>query len=159
MPLFKRRGVTLSELVRGVVKALTDGQQAIPHAREEHLNQHMEEITEDGKTIYKPKTITVEVDQNRRVTVPTYNLAQTNTIGIDSARIKCSARIVDIENAQKCGTMACGDRYAVFKVFPGLQGKNSFEMEINFQQKEPSEAESRLIEALDSVVVESVDQV
>lgn len=156
MPLFKKHGVSLSEFVRGIVKALTDAQQAIPYAREEHLNQHMEENIKSGEIFYTPKTIKVDVGENRRIEVPTYNLSQTNTIGIDSACIRCTARIIDMETVQKSGDMSCGEQYAVFSVSPGLQGKNSFEMEIKFQQREPSESESRLIEALDSVVVESV---
>ena len=56
MPLFKSRGVSLSSLVRGIVKALTDGQQAIPHAREEFLECHMtKETGADGVEVYKPK--------------------------------------------------------------------------------------------------------
>ena len=155
MALFKRKGVYLSQLVQGIVKALTDGQQAIPHAREEFLRCHMEEIEHDGQTLFKPKTITVEVAEGRRVTVPTYTLAQVNTIGISSARIKCSARIVDMETAEKGGSMTCGDGHAVFTVHPSAGGRSSFEMIIEFQQREPSESESRLIESLDSVVVES----
>ena len=156
MPLFKRRGVTLSQFVRGVVKGLTDGQQAIPHAREELLQCHMEEIEEDGETIYRPKTITIEISEGRRITVPTYTLSQVNCIGISAAKIRCAARIVDMQTAEKCESMTCGDHHAIFEVHPSQGGRNSFEMLIEFQQREPSESESRLIESLDSMVVESV---
>ena len=156
MGLFKTRGVTLSQLVRGVVKALCDGQQAIPHAREEFLHCHMDTVEVDGETLYRPKTITVEIAEGRRVTVPTYSLSQVNTVGISAAKITCSARIVDMETAEECGSMACGDEHAVFEVHPSQGGKNSFEMTIEFQQREPSESEARLVESLDSMVVESV---
>ena len=146
--------MSLSALVRGVVKALCDAQQAIPHAREEHLHCHMEQ-EENGS--YTPKTITVNVDDDRRVVVPTYTLSSVNTIGIESATIKCSARIVDMTTAEKCGEMTCGENHAVFEVHPSQGGKSSFEMEIKFQQREPSESESRLVESLDSMVVESVE--
>ena len=42
----------------------------------------------------------------------------------------------------------------MFTVFLGLGNKHSFEMEIEFLQREPSESESRIIEGLDSVVGE-----
>ena len=158
MKVFKDKGVSLSQLVRGLVKSLTDGQQAIPHAREEHLECHMETVTDtDGNKIYKPKIFSVELSNNRSITVPTYTLHQTNTIGISSAKIKCNARILDIETAKKSGEMNCGESHAIFSVHPGLQGKSSFEIEIEFEQREPSESESRLIESLDSMVVESVE--
>ena len=154
--MFKRNGVSLSQFVHGIVKALTDGQQAIPHAREEHLEHHMEKVTDDDdNTVYKPKTITIQLDENRRMTVPTYTLAQVNTIGISGAKIKCNARIVDLEQAEMCSEMTCGERHAVFTVLPGMSGKHSFEMEIDFQQRKPSESESRLMEGLDSVVSET----
>ena len=157
MPLFKRHGVSLSQFVRGIVKALTDGQQAIPHAREEHLECHMKRETgEDGQEVYKPKTVTVEISEGHRITVPTYTLAQVNTIGISSAKITCSARIVGMEMAEQSGEMNCGECHAVFNVHPSLGSKNSFEMVIEFEQREPSESESRLIESLDSMVVEPV---
>ncbi len=163
MTIFKHRGVNLEEFVRGIVKALTGGQQAIPQAREEFLHCHMEEVERDGETVHKPKTFTVQVADNpaRYVTVPTYTMSQVNTIGISSAKIRCSARIVDMEtetkNGHVAGHMSCGDRHAVFNVHPSQGSKNSFEMELEFHQREPSESESRLIESLDSVVFETVE--
>ena len=156
MPIFRKRGVSLSQFVRGTVKGLTDGQQAIPHAREEFLECHMETVEVDGEHLYRPKTITIELLEGRRITVPTYTLAQVNTIGIDSASVTCSARIVDLKQAEKCGEMTCGEHHAVFEVMPSSGGKNSFEMTINFQQRDPSESEARLIESLNSLVEESI---
>ena len=156
MGFFKKKGVSLSQFVRGMVKGLTDGQQAIPHAREEQLNCHMEKSEEDGVSVFRPKMITVELSEGRRIQVPSYTFSQVNTIGIAGAKIKCSARIVDIETAPECGSMTCGKHHAVFTVTPSCDGKETFEMEIEFSQRDPSESESRLIESLDSMVVESV---
>ena len=61
-----------------------------------------------------------------------------------------------MQTAETCGEMTCGDHHAIFTVNPSQDGKKSFEIEIDFQQREPSESEARLIESLDSVVVESV---
>ena len=155
MAFFKKSGVSLSQFVRGIVKALTDGQQAIPHSREEQLNCHMEKtVAEDGSEIFKPKMISVLLEDGRMIRVPRYTLAQVNTIGIHSARVRCSARIVDMERASDCGSMTCGEHHAIFTVNPTLDGKASFEIEIEFQQREPSESESRMMESLDSLVVE-----
>ena len=157
MTIFKKQGISLSQFVRGLVKALTDGQQAIPHAREEFFNHHMDVVGEEGQTRYKPKMLTVEISEGRYVTIPTYTLSHVNTIGITAAKIVCSARIVDMQTVEECGDMACGDKHVSFEVHPMRNGRNSFEMTLEFQQREPSESESRLIESLDSMVVESAE--
>ena len=64
MGLFKPRGVSLSAFVHGIVKALTDGQQALPQSREEQIECHFEKA-DNGK--YKPKTITIELPDGREI--------------------------------------------------------------------------------------------
>ena len=106
---------------------------------------------EDGVETYTPKMITIKLSKDRFIQVPTYTMAQVNTIGISAARVKCAARIVDMEMGEKCGSMSCGEHHAVFTVNPTLEGKAGFEMEIEFSQRDPSESESRLMESLDSL--------
>ena len=98
MAFFKRRrGISLTSFVRGIVKALTDAQQAIPHSREDHLRHHM---TVDKEGVLTPKMFTVNMEDGRRINIPTYNFASVNTIGISSATIKCAARIVDLDQTR-----------------------------------------------------------
>lgn len=148
----KGRGITLNAFVRGIVKALTDSQQAMPDAREAHLKEHME-TSEDG--VYRPKTFTVEISEGRQISVPTYSLAQTNVIGIHRAKVSCSARIIDLENSEHKGTLSHGDCCAVFHVDASHTGKDCFNLEIEFIQRNHSESEHRLLEALDGMVVET----
>ena len=84
--------------MRGIVKALCDGQQAMPQARREHLEHHMV-LGDDG--LYRPKMFDVEIEDGRIISVPTYSLAQVNSIGIRSARVKCGARLVGVEETEK----------------------------------------------------------
>lgn len=154
MGILKKRGVSLSSFVRGIVKALCDGQQAMPQARREHLEHHMI-MGEDG--LYRPKTFDVEVDQGRVISVPTYSLAQVNSIGIRSARVKCDARLVDVEETEKTDCFAHDGTYCTFRVNPAMEKAKSIEIEIEFSQRAHSEAEHRLIESLDGMVVEQSD--
>ena len=156
MGLFSPRGVSLSAFVRGIVKALTDGQQALPQAREEQLDCHMDKDPDTGKL--HPKTVTIVLPDGREVTAATYSLQRTNVIGIDRATVSCSARIIDINNSDKCGEMSCGDEIAHFHVSPTKAGggRSSFEMTIDFKQREPSESEARVMESLDGIVSESM---
>ena len=157
MSLFKRRGVSLSQFVRGMVKSLTDGQQAIPHAREEFLKCHMEQSEDDDGILYKPKLVTVAIDEHRRINLPTYTLAQVNCIGISSATVRCSARIVDMKESESCGEMNCGEHHAVFDVQPAGSGaRNCFELTINFEQRDAPESEARLINALETLIEETI---
>ena len=155
MGLFKPRGVSLSAFVHGIVKSLTDGQQALPQAREEQINCHFEK-GKDGK--HRPKTLTIELPDGREVSAATYSLCRTNCIGIDRAEITCSARIVDMSKGERCGAMHCGEHHAFFNVEPTKAGggRSSFEMTIYFKQREPSETESRIMETLDGMVTETM---
>lgn len=150
---FRRgKGITLNAFIRGIVRALTDAQQAMPDAREDHLKKHMKQA--DNGT-YTPETFTVNIAEGQQVTVPTYAMAQTNVIGIHKARVNCSARIVDLSNDDKKGEMSHGDCCAIFEVDAALDKRNCFNLEIEFIQRNHSESEHRLLEALDSMVVET----
>ena len=150
MSLFNKKGVTLSQFVRGIVKALTDGQQAIPHARDEILRHHMDE-GDDG--LFRPKSHTIEVQPGQKIVIPTYSFSQVNTIGIRSAKLQCSARIVGMETETHEGKCSVGDTLATFTVCHSNGGKDSFNMVIEFEQRDPSETEMHLIEALDRLAV------
>lgn len=155
MGLLKRRGVSLSAFVRGIVTALCDAQQAMPQARQNHLNHHMEKGDDN---LYRPKTIDVEVSEGRVIRVPTYSLAQVNVIGIRSAKVKCDARLVDLDCEKREGTMASNNECCTFYVNPSLDKRKSIEIEIEFSQRPHAEAEHRLLESLDSMVVEETSE-
>ena len=151
MSLFKRSGVPLSAFIRGLVKALCDGQQAIPHAREEQLECHMTRHP-DGHLI--PDVIEVKLHDETLLRVPAYSFSQVNTIGIKAARITCSAQVSDLHECDQCGQMNCGDSQVRFRVNPVAHGgRKSFEIEIDFERREPTEAEQRLVEALDAGIL------
>lgn len=150
--------ITLSQFVRGLVKALTDGQQGIPDAREEQLQHHMT-TGEDG--VMSPESHRVKLSDDEFIDLPTYSFCQVNTIGIKSAKVQCNARIVGLApNESTSGTMTTGDEEAVFRVTPGNGGKNTITMVIEFESRNPSETEMHLIESLDrqSVVSESLSK-
>ena len=151
MAFLKRRGVSLSAFVRGIVTALCDAQQAMPQARQNHLEHHMEK-GDDG--LYRPKMINVEVAEGRVISVPTYSLAQVNVIGIRSARVKCDARLVDLSCEKREGTMAHNNECCTFFVNPSLDKRKSIEIDIEFTQRPHAEAEHRLLESLDGLVCE-----
>ena len=87
-----KKGVDLASFVGGIVRALTKGQQALPKARREQITKHFE--YDDTENLYRPKTLDFEISAGQVVKVPTFSLARVNNIGIDSAVISCSARIV-----------------------------------------------------------------
>lgn len=155
MAILKKAGVSLSAFVRGIVQALCDAQQAMPQARREHFEHHMEK-GEDG--LYRPKTIDVEVSEGRVISVPTYALAQVNVIGIRSAKVRCDARLVDLRSEKKEDSFAHDGEFCRFQVNPSLDKRKSIEIEIEFSQRAHSEAEHRLLESLDSLVVEQENE-
>ena len=148
----RKTGVSLSEFIKGVVKSLTDGQQAIPHARDQILRHHMDE-GDDG--IFRPKIHRVEVTPGQIINMATYSFGQVNTIGIKRAKIQCSANIVEMGEYKHEGKCSVGDTVATFVVNPSSTGRESFNMVIEFEQRDPSETEMHLIEALDRVAVVS----
>ena len=145
----KSRGVKLAQFVRGIVHALTEAQQGIPHARERELNHHM---TTAADGTLEPKLINIKLPDGRTLDVPTYALATVNSIGIASARVKCAARIIELSTEDaETGSMSCGNAHAVFRVDASTKGRDTFEMEIEFQEKDHSEAGSRIIDALNTI--------
>ena len=155
MSLFRKSGVSLSQFVRGMVKSMTDGQQAIPHARDEILKEHM---IENDEGVLVPKFHTVEIQPGQKMKIPTFSMSQVNTMGITRVKIQCSARIIGMEREETSGTVSVGDSHAMFTVDHSNGGRDSFNMVIEFEQREPSETEMHLIEALDRLaVVETSD--
>ena len=150
MKLLRKTGVSLSEFVKGVVKSLTDGQQAIPHARDEILRHHMEQ---DDEGVFRPKIHKIEVSPGQIINMPTYSFAQVNTIGIKRIKLHCSANIVEMGEYKHEGKCSVGDTLATFVVNPSSTGRESFNMVIEFEQRTPSETEMHLIEALDRLAV------
>ena len=149
----KNGSITLSAFVRGMVQSLIDAQDAIRYSRERNLKEYMAE-DEDGSLT--PDMHTIRRPDDTVLHVPKYSLYRANTIGITRSEISCSTRIVDFElvdDDSRCGEMITADRHARFWVKPACQGsKNTFEMKIEFEQRDPGESEERLIEALDALV-------
>lgn len=151
MALLKRRGVSLSAFVRGIVSALCEGQQAMPEARTDHLNQHMD-VGDDG--VYRPKLINFEISEGRTISVSTYSMSQVNVIGINRAKVTCSARLVDLDTEHMTGQLSQDGQSCNLYVNPSLRKSKSIEIEIEFCQRPHSESEHRLLESLDGIVVE-----
>ena len=135
----RKSGVLLSEFVRGVVKALTDAQQALPDARRERFSEHM---TETGENEYEANFHTVKISDDESIRLATYSLDQVNTIGITEAEIDCCCKITGMD--KETG-------HAIFHVQPTNRGRDTFEMRLKFASREPSETEMHLIEALDRI--------
>lgn len=150
----KKRAVSLDCFIRGIVQALCNGQQAIPQSREDHLMHHMQENA-DGTL--SPKTLTITTD-DKSLDVTTYALSQVNAIGIHKATIRCSAKLVDVETSDNDGKISHGDQCCTFHVSPSPEGRKTFEMEIEFIQRQHLEAENRIIDLLNnSVCVEKTN--
>ena len=149
MSIFSRSGVPLAGFIRGIVKALCDAQQAIPHTRDEVLHCHMDT---DENGVMHPHTVPVEVSPGNVMNVPTYALSQVNTIGITRAHIRCHARIADLTECDECGTLSCGNSHIKFKVNPAYEGRKSFELELTFEARDPVETEALLVEALNEEI-------
>ena len=151
MSFLNRGGVSLSAFVRGIVTALCDAQQAMPQARQDHFENHMDK-NDNGR--YCPKVMEVELEEDRIIRVPTYSTAQVNVIGIKSATVKCDARLVRLECEKREGSMTHKEECCNFYVNPSLDKRKSLEIQIEFVQRPHSEAENRLLEVLDSMVCE-----
>lgn len=146
----KKKGIDLATFVGGIVRALTKAQQALPHARREQISKHFEQDENSGH--YKPKILTFEVSPDQVVKIPTYSLARVNNIGIDSAIISCSARIIHVEQNQLNCDITDHDSEAVYSVVPSRNGRGNFEIKIRFEKKLDCEAENKLAEFLQGTV-------
>ncbi len=147
---FKRPGIDLATFVGGIVRALTKGQQALPKSRREQLEKH---FTKDDAGIYHPIVSVFQINEQQQVTVPNYALSRVNNIGIDSAVIRCSAKIVEVDHQEIDCELSDADHQVIYHVRPACNGSDrSFEIEINFSKKEDCEAENRLSEYLNGLV-------
>ena len=152
MPLLKKRSaMDLATFVGGIVRALTTGQQALPRARMEQIEKH---FTKEDDGLYHPKTTDFKVGDSQTLSVPNYSLAEVNNIGIDSAIIRCSARIVEVEQSDINCEITSHDKQVKYCVVPssnGNGGKN-FEIEIRFSRRTENEAASRILENLNGLI-------
>ena len=149
--MFKRRAtMDLATFVSGIVRALTKGQQALPRARMEQIEKHFERETETG--FYKPKTTDFKISEKQALSIPNYCSSRTNNIGIDSAIIRCSARIVDVEQTDLNCPLTDHKSEVKYCVVPSTPDKKSFEIEIKFSKKSDCEAENKLTEILNGLI-------
>ena len=146
----KKGGIDLATFVSGIVRALTKGQQALPKARREQIEKHFDKDPETG--LYKPKMMVSELCRYQVVNVPSYSLARVNNIGIEAAIIKCSARIVDVDQEEIDCELADHTHQVKYFVKPATPNNKSFEIEIKFSKKQDCEAESKLAEYQDGLV-------
>ena len=98
MSLFKKRGIDLATFVSGLVRALTTAQQALPAARMDQIKKHFKQDDQTG--VYHPVCKVFQVSDTQQVTMPNFCLSRVNQIGIDSALIRCSAKIVDVDHSE-----------------------------------------------------------
>ena len=154
----KNSSVTLSSFVRGMVQSLIDAQQAIRASRERNFEECMD-IDDEG--VRHLHMMTVKRPDGVLLSVPEYSLYRSSTIGITKSQISFCTKIMSFEivdDSKVTDNGMSADRHARFWVKPAATGdKNTFEMRIEFEQRDASEAEERLIESLDSLVVESTD--
>ena len=152
-----KKGVDLASFVGGIVRALTKGQQALPKARREQITKHFE--YDDTEKLYRPKTLDFEISAGQVVKVPTFSLARVNNIGIDSAVISCSARIVSVEDSELNCELADHTSLVKYEVIPARSGRGNFDIKIRFEKKTDCEAEEKLNEFLQGLVeIETVSE-
>ena len=145
----KSNGVDLATFVGGIVRALTKGQQALVKSRREQITKHFTE--KDGKLI--PNVKLFQFGEGQVLPVPTYSLSRVNNIGIDSALIKCSAKIVDIEKHDINCDITDHNQGVKYIVMPSSgKGGDNFEIEIKFSKRMDCEAEEQLIQNLNGLI-------
>ena len=142
----KKGGIDLATFVSGIVRALTKGQQALVKARREQISKH---FTQDEKTgIYHPNLMTFQVGEGQIISVPKYVLSRVNNIGLDSAIVRCSAKLVDIEESEIDCELTDHDSQVKYFVKPSSPKNKTFEIEMKFSKKQDCEADERLTEGL-----------
>ncbi len=141
----KNRGIDLATFVGGLVRALTKGQQALPKARREQIEKHFDKNA-DGQ--YVPKMLDFKLNESQQVSVPSYCLSRVNNIGIDSAIIKCSAKLVDIEQKQIDCELSDHTHQVKYYVQPANRFNSTFDIEIKFNKRMDSEPDQKLTEFL-----------
>ena len=156
MAFLKRQGIDLATFVSGIVRALTKGQQALPKARREQIEKHFDR---DEHGVFHPKTHVFQINDHQQVTIPTFSMARVNQIGIDSALIKCAARIVDIEQHEIDCELSDHTHQVTYSVQPATDNNKSFEIEIKFSRRMDTETENKLDEFLRGLVeIQDIDQ-
>ena len=147
----RKSGVDLASFVSGIVRALTKGQQALPKARREQIHKHFTRDDETGE--YSPVMSVFRLNDSQAVSVPNFCMSRTNTIGIESATVVCSARIVDVENEDIDCDFSDEKTRVKFHVKPSNpDDKNSFQITINFLKRTDDEAENLLYQSLDNLI-------
>ena len=144
-------GVDLASFVSGFVRALTTAQQALPKYRREQIQKH---FNQDEKTgVFTPKMSVFRLNDQQSVSVPTFCMARTNTIGIESAEIECSARVVHVYEEEIDCEYSDEKNRVKFHVKPSTPNdKNTFTIKINFEKRTDDEAENLLYQNLNSLI-------
>ena len=144
-------GVDLSLFVAGFVRALTNAQQALPKSRRELIRKHFKQDEATG--IFWPRFSVFALNESQRIAVPNYCISRTNSMGIDSAVITCSARIVSVKKEEIDCEFSDEQNRVKFMVKPASPDqKNTFQITMNFSKREDIEAENQLYQALDGLV-------
>lgn len=141
----EKRGIDLASFVGGIVRALTKGQQSLVKARREQISKHFEE-NDDGVMV--PKVKKFKVGEDQILPVPTFCFSRVNSIGIDAAKITCSAKLVEFKKEDMECELADHDQQVKYIVVPAKNGRGDFEIDIKFGRKTDCEAEDRLNEYL-----------
>ncbi len=141
----KKGGIDLATFVGGIVRALTKGQQALAKSRMENITKHFEK---DAEGIYQPNLMTFQVGKGQVLSVPKYVLSRVNNIGLDSAIVRCSAKLVDIEASDIECELSDHDSEVKYFVKPAGPSNKTFEIEMKFSKKQDCEADERLTEGL-----------
>lgn len=145
----ERRGVDLTEIIKGMQFAVNEAQTILER---HHLNSLLCFFTDNGE----PKTVSLHLEGNKYIDVPTFTLASHSALQIDELEMQFKARIQDVESFESDidgdGTL---DRIAGFEVgfTPDISDSSNFvNVSIKFKSISQSEGFSRVLDEYNKIV-------
>lgn len=140
--------IPLTAFCRGIIAAVNSAQEAISAHRQQYFLKHMDE-QEDGT--FKPKTMTVDLENGQSMEIPTYTMSKTNELMIERATVTGHAKIIEFDS-KMCNSEVCIDgEQANFYVRPTFAGdKRTFSLRLEFATMDFMETENLLQERLNA---------
>ncbi len=152
-------GVDLSDVIKGMQKAVNDAQKTL---ETHHLNSLRQFFHEDGE----PKTLELHLSENNYLEIPVLSIASHNNLIIDRLSMEFDAKIEqveakDVEDALESLSNGEGgdsgeetERSAKFAIgFSGEPNSNSVKVKIEFRSTERAEGLSRILDEYNKLIV------
>lgn len=143
----KKRGVDLSEIIKGMQHAVNEAQNTLEL---HHLNSLLSFFHSNGD----PKMVNLHIEDDKYIDVPTFTLASHNALKIEELEMQFKARIqdVDLTEIEKNGEKESNANFTVGFSSNNQESSDFVTVRILFKSIDQSEGFARVIDEYNKIV-------